>query len=78
MKYVDTSKLSVREIDRKVAKDMVVKYHYSKQWTKCSVALGLYHTTGNEHQFFDEPEEKLIGTISVSYTHLTLPTKRIV
>ena len=62
-KYVDTSKLSVREIDRKVAKDMVVKYHYSKQWTKCSVALGLYYTTGNEHQFFDEPEEKLIGTI---------------
>ena len=56
MKYVDTSKLTVREIDRKVAKDMVVKYHYSKQWTKCSVALGLYYTTGNEHQFFDEPE----------------------
>ena len=63
MNYVDTSKLSVREIDRKVAKDMVVKYHYSKQWTKCSVALGLYYTTGNEHTFFDEPEEKLIGTI---------------
>ena len=40
MNYVDTSKLSVREIDRKVAKDMVVKYNYSKQWTKCRVALG--------------------------------------
>ena len=63
MRYVDTSKLSVREIDRKVAKNMVVKYHYSKQWTKCSVALGLYYTTGNQHTFFDEPEEKLIGTI---------------
>ena len=63
MNYVDTSKLSVREIDRKVAKDMVVKYHYSKQWTKCSVALWLYYITGDEHQFFDEAEEKLIGTI---------------
>ena len=63
MKYVDTSRLSVREINRKVAKSMVVKYHYSKQWTKCSVALGLFYTTGNEHTFFDEPEEKLIGTI---------------
>ena len=63
MSYVDTSTLSVREIDRKIAKEMIVKYHYSKQWTKCSVALGLYHNTGNEHQFFDEPEEKLIGTI---------------
>ena len=63
MKYVDISKISVREIDRKVAKDLIVKNHYSKQWTKCSVALGLYYTTGNEHAFFDEPEEKLIGTI---------------
>jgi hypothetical protein len=63
MNYVDTSKLSVREINRKIAKEMVVKYHYSKQWTKCTVALGLYYNTGKEHQFFDEPEEKLIGTI---------------
>ena len=62
-KYVDTSNLIVREIDRRVARDMVVKYHYSKQWTKCSVALGLFYMTGNEHKFFDEPEEKLIGTI---------------
>ena len=61
--YVDTSKLSVREIPRKLAKEMIIEYHYSKQWTKCSVALGLYHLTGKEHQFFDEPEEKLIGTI---------------
>mgnify|MGYP003327549311 CR=1 FL=1 len=63
MNYVDTSTLSVREIPKKLAKDMIVEYHYSKQWTKCSVALGLYHLTGKEHQFFDEPEEKLIGTI---------------
>ena len=40
---------------------MVIKYHYSKLWTKCSVALGLFHQTGNEHAFFDEPEEKMIG-----------------
>jgi len=63
LKYVDTSKLSVREIDRKVAKDLIVKNHYSHQWTKCSVALGLYYKTGKQHSFFDEEEEKLIGTI---------------
>ena len=61
--YVDTSKLLVREIDRKVAKKMIVKHHYSKQWTKCSIALGLYQLTGKQHTFFDEPEERLIGTI---------------
>ena len=62
-KYVDTSKLSVREIDRKIAKKLIVKNHYSHQWTKCTHALGLFTTTGREHSFFDEPEEKLIGAI---------------
>jgi len=60
-KYCDTSKLSIRKIDKASAKKMVVKHHYSKLWTKCSVALGLFYQTGNEHAFFDEPEEKLIG-----------------
>jgi len=61
--YCDTSKLSIRQIDKPMAKKMVVKYHYSHLWTKCSVALGLFVTTGNEHAFFDEPEEKMIGVI---------------
>ena len=60
-KYCDTSKLYVRLIDKKSAKKMIVNYHYSHLWTKCSVALGLFYQTGNEHAFFDEPEEKMIG-----------------
>ena len=63
MKYCDTSKLSIRQIDKPTAKKMVVKYHYSKLWTKCSVALGLFIDTGKEHSFFDESEEKMIGVI---------------
>ena len=62
-KYCDTSKLHIRYIDKKSAKKMVINHHYSKLWTKCSVALGLFHQTGNEHAFFDEPEEKMIGVI---------------
>ena len=62
-KYCDTSKLSIRQIDKPTAKKMVVKYHYSKLWTKCSVALGLFIDTGKEHSFFDEAEEKMIGVI---------------
>ena len=61
--YCDTTKLSIRQIDKPTAKKMVVKYHYSKLWTKCSVALGIFYQTGNEHAFFDEPEEKMIGVI---------------
>jgi len=59
--YCDTSKLSIREIDKRTAKKMVVNHHYSKLWTKCSVALGIFYKTGNQHAFFDEDEEKLIG-----------------
>jgi len=61
--YCDTSKLSIRQIDKPTAKKMVIKYHYSKLWTKCSVALGLFIDTGKEHSFFDESEEKMIGVI---------------
>ena len=62
-KYCNTSKLSIRQIDKASAKKMVVKYHYSKLWTKCSVALGLFRKTGNEHSFFDEAEEEMVGVI---------------
>ena len=61
--YCDTTKLSIRPVTKNRAKQMVIKYHYSKLWTKCSVALGLFHQTGNEHAFFDEPEEKMVGVI---------------
>lgn len=63
MKYCDTTKLSIRQVDKQTAKKMVVKYHYSKLWTKCSVALGLFIDTGKEHSFFDESEEKMVGVI---------------
>ena len=63
MDYCNTSKLSIRQIDKPTAKKMVVKYHYSQLWTKCSVALGLFTETGKEHSFFDEPEEEMIGVI---------------
>ena len=61
--YCDTSKLSIRPVTKNRAKRMVVNHHYSHLWTKCSVALGLFHQTGNEHAFFDEPEEKMVGVI---------------
>ena len=58
-KYCDTSKLSVRKISKSVAKDIVVKNHYSHLWTKVSYAIGLY-VEDDSHQFFNT-SEKLIG-----------------
>ena len=60
-KYCDTSKLSVRKISKSVAKDIVVKNHYSHLWTKVSYSLGLY-IEDDSHQFFNT-SEKLIGVI---------------
>ena len=62
-KYCDTNNLIVREVTKSIAKKMIVKYHYSHLWTKCSIALGLFYNTGKQHSFFDEEEEKLIGVI---------------
>ena len=32
--YSDISKFKVRPVEKSVAKDIIVKHHYSKQWTK--------------------------------------------
>ena len=55
--YVDTSKVSIREINKSVAKEMIVKYHYSHAWTMCRYAFSLYYE--DESSFYGE--EKLIG-----------------
>ena len=62
-KYCDTSKMVVRKINKSIAKAMVVNYHYSHLWTKCSVALGLFYDTGKQHKFFSGNKEEFIGVI---------------
>ena len=61
------SKVSVREISKKIAKTMVVKHHYSHAWTSCRYALGIFYEMDNEHAFFDETEEKLAGVAIYGY-----------
>ncbi len=39
------SKVSVREISKKIAKEMIVKHHYSHAWTSCRYALGIFYET---------------------------------
>ena len=64
-KYCDTSKLVVRKINKSIAKAMVVNYHYSHLWTKCSVALGLFYDTGKQHKFFSGNKEEFIGVCNL-------------
>ena len=49
---LNKSKISVREISKKIAKQMIVKNHYSHKWTSCRYALGIFYKTDNEHSFF--------------------------
>lgn len=62
--FVDTSKIYLREISHVVAKEMIVKNHYSHAWSMCSVALGVFYkgSLGDE-SFFDDVKETLIGCI---------------
>ena len=64
---INPSKITIREISKKIAKDMIVKNHYSHKWTSCRYALGIFYETDNEHTFFDEKDEKLAGVAIYGY-----------
>lgn len=61
--FVNIDKVSVRKINNSVAKDIIVKHHYSHAWTMCSLALGVFYKTGKEMDFFEGEEEELIGCL---------------
>jgi hypothetical protein len=44
----------IRLIDKKIAKDLIIKNHYSHTWTSCKYALGLFNKN-DQDTFFDEP-----------------------
>ena len=60
-KYVDKSRVSVRPIHKPLAKDIIEKNHYSGRLSSCRYPIGIFYQTDNEHKFFSEPEEKLVG-----------------
>ena len=65
MGKINPNKITIREISKKIAKQMIVKNHYSHKWTSCRYALGIFYETDNEHTFFDEKDEKLATTALV-------------
>lgn len=57
--YFDPSKTSIRSISKSIAKDLIIKNHYSHKWTMCQIAYGVFFK-GESTQFI-EGTEKLIG-----------------
>jgi len=58
--YCDVSKVYLSPISKDIAKDIIVKKHYTHAWTMCRYALGIYYKTESENQFGDS---KLIGCL---------------
>jgi len=61
--FVDTSKVSVREISKSIARDIIEKNHYSHKWTSCRYALGIFYQEKSDNAFFVGVNEKLIGCL---------------
>jgi hypothetical protein len=59
--FIDKTKISIRRISNDVARDMIRKYHYTKNLNGCKYALGVYYKTST-NGFFDIDEE-LVGVI---------------
>lgn len=58
--FVDTDKVFIRRISKKIAKKMIIDNHYTHAWTSCRYALGVYYED-KDSNFFGK--NKLIGCL---------------
>ena len=65
--YVNTQQLTVRQINKTLAADFVVRHHYTKKSSSCRYALGLYYIEENDHPFFEGKVERLIGVMTYGH-----------
>jgi hypothetical protein len=59
--FFEPTNFVVRPILKSVAKDLIVKNHYTHKWSMCQVAYGIFYKKGFNN-FFDGVKELLIGT----------------
>ena len=59
--YCDTSRVYIAPISKDVAKEIIVKKHYTHAWTMCRYALGIFYKTDEVNALGDN--EKLIGCL---------------
>ena len=55
----------IGQIDKNVAKRLIIKNHYSHKWSSCRYALGLFDET--QKVGIIEPDDKLIGVAVYGY-----------
>ena len=57
--YVDANRVSIAPIAKSIAKDMIIKKHYTHAWTMCRYSLGIYHQMDDTDVFGND--KKLVG-----------------
>lgn len=65
--YVDISRVTVREINKAVARDFIEKYHYTKKFSSTRYALGIFYRKDTGHMFFTGENEILIGCMTYGH-----------
>lgn len=59
--YFDPSKFIIRSISKCIAKELIIKNHYTHKWTLCQVAYGVFVKQKSNNKFIDGDDERLIG-----------------
>jgi hypothetical protein len=65
--YVDTSKIVVRQIQKDVAKEFIVKHHYTHKFGSTRYAIGVYYIETSNNVLFSTTYEKLIGCMTYGH-----------
>lgn len=65
--FVETSRVTVREISKSVARDFIEQHHYTHKFSSTRYALGVFYVEDSEHMFFAGANEKLIGCMTYGH-----------
>jgi hypothetical protein len=65
--YVNTSRVTVREISKAVAREFVQKHHYTRKFSSTRYALGVFYKEDSDHMFFSGDNETLIGCMTYGH-----------
>ena len=59
--YFKPENYTIRQIDKNIAKKLIIENHYTHKWTLCNVALGVFKR-GEENNFIEGvTNDQLIG-----------------
>jgi hypothetical protein len=65
--FVETSRITVREISKPVARDFIERHHYTGKFSSTRYALGIFYIEEAEHMFFGGENEVLIGCLTYGH-----------